>query len=121
MHWSKAVGARGKIVFFSLNAKSRVQVCAPTCTGEFAPLTACADDQSANHRLCFAWLNHTQFATIAVVGAIALYRANFPKARFWGAGTGAALQRFADYTVMWSPGRQLHDIGDGEDLSDFDE
>ena len=31
------------------------------------------------------------------------------------------LRRFADYTVMWSPGRQLHDIGDGEDLSDFDE
>jgi len=29
--------------------------------------------------------------------------------------------RAGDYTVMWSPGRQLHDIGDGEDLSDFDE
>src|SRR5581483_4232300 len=36
----------------SLNAKSRVQVCAPTCTGELALLTPCAADHSANRRLC---------------------------------------------------------------------
>jgi hypothetical protein len=38
-----------------------------------------------------------------------------------GACTRVAAQRFGDYTVMWSPGWQLHDIDDGEDLSDFDE
>ena len=36
----------------SLNAKSRVQVCAPTCTGEFAFRIACPGGESANQGLC---------------------------------------------------------------------
>jgi hypothetical protein len=112
---------RGQIARFSLNAKSRVQVCAPTCTGEFAiRLAARAEGQRTIDFVSLSAYVASAGGTVAVLnngaGGKIISGQNNGVEKFSVDGSGNVNTTSGKYQIG---GKRVLDIGAAADLNLF--